>query len=66
MKHETELQQQSKEAGATLAMIVMGGFLMRSQKSLPNVASGASELWITGSKLIAETNQKQQGEHKKA
>lgn len=44
MKHETELQQQSKEAGATLAMIVMGGFLMRSQKSLPNVASGASEL----------------------
>lgn len=38
---------------------------MRSQKSLPNVASGASELWITGSKPVAETNQKQQGEHKK-
>lgn len=38
---------------------------MRLQKSLPNVVSGASELWITGSKLIAGTNQKQQHEHEK-
>lgn len=36
---------------------------MRSQKSLLNVDSGASELWITGSKLVEGTNQKQQQEH---
>lgn len=65
-----EWQQQSKKAGATLAMAVMEWTLMSKKvlneviKLWPNI-SVASELWITSSKPVVGTNQKQQHENEK-